>query len=64
MMILRKILLMKILYISIIEIKDFNALINNKPFFGESVKRKQETYEKLIKIRTNYDYTTGKLLDF
>ena len=44
--------------------KDFNALINNKPFFGESVKSKQETYEKLIEITTNYDYTTGKLLDF
>ena len=30
----------------LVEIKDFNALINNKPFFDQSVKNKQETYEK------------------
>ena len=30
----------------LIEIKDFNALTNNKQFFGPPVKNKQETYEK------------------
>ena len=32
------------------EIKDFDALIDNKPFFDESVKNKQEAYEKLIEM--------------
>ena len=27
------------------EIKDLNALIDNKPFFGQPVRSKQETYE-------------------
>ena len=27
-----------------VEIKDFNALINNKPFFDQPVKNEQETY--------------------
>ena len=38
----------------LVEIKDFNALIDNKPFFDQPVKNKQEAYEKLI------DYTTIK----
>ena len=34
----------------LVEIKSFNALIDNKPLFDQPVKNKQETYEKLIKI--------------
>ena len=37
---------------------------DHKPFFDQSVKNKQETYEKLIKMSRNDDYTTGNLLDF
>ena len=48
---------------SLVEIKDFNALIDNKPFFDQPVKSKQEAYEKLIKISRNDDSTTGNLLD-
>ena len=33
---------------ALVEIKDFTALINNKPFFGQPIKSKQEAYEKLI----------------
>ena len=51
-------------YMSLVEIKDFNALIDNKPFFEESVKNKQEAYEKLIEMARNNDYTTGNLLDY
>ena len=47
-----------------VEIKDFNALINNKPFFDQLVKNKQEAYEKLIKMSINDYYTTGNLLGF
>ena len=43
-------------YMSLIEIKVFNALIDNKPFFDQPVKNKQEVYEKLI------DYTTIKTI--
>ena len=45
-------------YISLVEIKDFNVLINNKPFFDHPVKNKQEVYE----MSRHYDYTTGNLL--
>ena len=46
----------------LVEIKDFNALIDNKPFFDQPVKSKQEAYEKLIEMSRNDDYTTGNLL--
>ena len=51
-------------YMSIIEIKDFNALMDNKPFFHQAIKNKQEPYKKLIEMSRNDDYTTGNLLDF
>ena len=35
-------------YIPVVEIKIFNVLIGNKPFFNKPVKNKQEAYEKLI----------------
>ena len=44
----------------LIEIKDVNTLIDNKPFFDQPVKNKREAYEELVK---NDDYTTGNLLD-
>ena len=49
---------------SLVEIKDFNALIDNNPFFDQPVKNKQEAYEKLIEMLNNDDYITGKLLDY
>ena len=42
-------------YMPLVEIKDFNALIDNKPFFDQPVKNKQETYEKLIEMSKNDD---------
>ena len=44
----------------LVEIKDFNALIDNKSFFDQPVKNKQEECEKLIEMSRNGDYTTGK----
>ena len=38
----------------------FNALIDNKPVFDQSLKNKQEAYEKLVKMSRNNDHTTGK----
>ena len=35
----------------LVEIKDFNVLIDNKSFFDQPIKNKQESYEKLIKMK-------------
>ena len=51
-------------YMSLVEIKDCNALIDNKPFCYQRVKSKQEAYEKFIEMSENDDYTTGSLLDY
>ena len=51
-------------YLPKIEIKDFNVLIDGKPFFEIPVKDKQEVYEAIIEISKNNDYTTGNLLDY
>ena len=45
-------------YMPLVEMKDFNGLIDNKPFFDQPVKHKQEAYEKFIEMSTNDDYTT------
>ena len=37
-------------HMPLVEIKDFNVFLDNKPFFDHPVKNKQEEYEKLIKI--------------
>ena len=51
-------------YMSLVaEIKDFNTLIDNKLVFDQSVKDKQEAYEKLVEMSKNDDCTTGNLLD-
>ena len=42
-----------------LEINDFNALIDNKPFSEQPVKCKQEQYGNLIKMTKNDDCTTG-----
>ena len=46
------------------EIKDFNALIDNKTFFDQPVKDKQEAYENLLEMLRNDNSTTGNLLDY
>ena len=51
-------------YVPKIKIKDFNVLIDGKPFFEISVKNKEEAYEQIIKMSRNNYYTTGNLLDY
>ena len=51
-------------YMQLVELKDFNALIDNELFSDQPVKNKQEVYEKPVKISKNNDYTTGNLSDF
>ena len=47
-----------------IQIKDFNVLIDEKKFFYSPIKNDKETYEKIIEMRRNNDYTAGNLLDY
>ena len=51
-------------YVPSIRIKDFDVLIDGKSFFDLPVKNEEETYEKIIDMSNNNDYTTGNLLDF
>ena len=44
-------------YMSLVEIKDCTALIDNQSFFEQPVKCKQEAYEELMKMSRNNDYT-------
>ena len=46
-----------------LQIKDFNALIDNKPFFDQPVKSKQ-AYGKLVEMSRNNDNATGNVLDY
>ena len=46
-------------YMPLVEIKDFNALIDNKPFSDHPVKNKQEAFEKLVKMLRRDDYATA-----
>ena len=51
-------------YMPLVKSEDFNAVIDNKPFFDQPIKNKQEAYEKLVEMSRNDDYTTGNLLDY
>ena len=51
-------------YVPKFEIKDFNVLIDGKPFFDIPVKNKEEAYEQIIELSRNNDYTTGNLLEY
>ena len=48
----------------LIDIENFNALIDNKLFFEQPVKNRQEAYEKLVEMSRNNNYTTRNLLDY
>ena len=47
-----------------IEIKHFNAFIDNKQFSNQLVKIKQEAYEKFVKMSRNDDDMKINLLDY
>ena len=51
-------------YVPNLQIKDFNVLINGKIFFDMPIKNEEETYEQIIEMGRNNDYTTGNLLDY
>ena len=51
-------------YVPKVEIKDFNVLIDGKPFFEIPVKNKEKAYEAILEMTKNNNYTTGNLLDY
>ena len=51
-------------YLPKVEIKGYNVIINGKSFFEIPAKNKEESYEKIIAINKNGNYTTGNLLDY
>ena len=51
-------------YVPKVETKDFNVLIDGKPFFEIPVKNKKEAYEAIIEMGKNNNYATGNLLDY
>ena len=58
-------LMRKYYYMQLLEIKkDFNVLIDNKLFFDQLVKKKQDLHEKLLKMSRKDDYATGSLLNY
>ena len=50
-------------YVASVEIKDFNVLIDETSFLDNPIKQK-ETYEQIIEMGRNNDYTTVNLLDY
>ena len=53
-------------YISNVEIKDYNVMIDRKNVLDQPVKNGNVTYDNIRKIATGQgnDYTTGSLLDY
>ena len=48
-------------YTPTVEIKDYNVLIDQKPFFEIPIKNKEETYQAITELIRSNDYTTGNL---
>ena len=46
------------------KIKDFDVPIDAKIFFEMPIKNDNETYEQIIEMVRNNDYTTGNLMDY
>ena len=51
-------------YLPKVLVKDFNVIIDKLALFDLSIKTEEETYEKIIDISRNNEYTTGNLLDY
>ena len=50
-------------YLPKVMVKDYNVIIDKLAFFDLPIKTEEETYEKIIDIGRNNEYTTGNLLD-
>ena len=60
---IKEILFQTIMY-RMLKLKIMMSSLMEKSFFDLPVKNEEETYEKIIDMSNNNDYTTGNLLDF
>ena len=51
-------------YVPNAQIKDFKALIDGKSFFDIPIRNGEETYEQIIEMERNNDFTACNLLDY
>ena len=53
-------------YLPIVEIKDYNVMIDRRNVFNQTIKNDLKTYDNIRKIASGQgdDYTTGCLLDY
>ena len=51
-------------YVLSVQIEDFNVLIDGKSFFDMPIKNGAKTYEQILEMGRNNDYTTSNLLDY
>ena len=51
-------------YLPKVMVKDFNVIIDKLAFVELPIKTEEKTYEKIIDISKNNEYTTGHLLDY
>ena len=51
-------------YLPRVMVKDFNVIIGKLAFFDLPIKTEEETYEKIIDISKNNEYTSGNSLDY
>ena len=51
-------------YVPKVEIKDYNVIIDGKSFSEMPIKNRRETYEEVIEISRNSNYTRENLLDY
>ena len=51
-------------YLRNVMVKDYNVIIDKLAFFDLPINTEEETYEKIIDISRNNEYTTGDLLDY
>ena len=50
-------------YLPKVMVKDYNVIIDKLAFFNLPIKTEEETYEKIIDIGRDNEYTTGNLFD-
>ena len=48
----------------LVKVEDLNTLIDNKQFFDQPIKNKEEACEKCVEMSINNNYTTGHLLEY
>ena len=51
-------------YMSTVEIKDYNVLIDLKPFYEIPIKNKEQNYKAITELFNHDNYTTGNSLTY